>query len=297
MCEIGINFSNINYYNKEMQKGMDDKLFFLNKLPKNQHYIFVDFGCADGSMINTLSSILESDEFKNMHIPNDYIGYDISENMINIAKTNYHGPIDAKVDFTNKWYDVQHILELNEQYNHNAKSVLILSSVIHEVYSYAKTQGDILDFWDKVLQSNFDYIVIRDMCPSETLSDKKEISVELHDKLIYRKNLRGNDKSYDHQVETFEAAHGSLWYEKNMYHFLLKYRWKINWAREYNENYFPISYQELLNIVKTQPVNCSYNIDYFERFRVPFLDKCIKEDFDIELSEFTHIKAIFTKIN
>ena len=33
MCEIGKDFKNLNSYNSEMAKGMEDKLFFLNKLP------------------------------------------------------------------------------------------------------------------------------------------------------------------------------------------------------------------------------------------------------------------------
>ena len=70
MCEIGIKFANIDYYNKEMQKGMEDKLFFIERLPQNQNYMFVDFGCADGSMINALASIYKD----NPH--NCYVGYD-----------------------------------------------------------------------------------------------------------------------------------------------------------------------------------------------------------------------------
>ena len=96
-------------------------------------------------------------------------------------------------------------------------------------------------------------------------------------------------------VEDFEKTHGSIWYEKNMYHFLLKYRWRVNWARECKENYFPITYQEIFEHIKNTPAYYKYNVDYFERFRVPFLDKCIKEDFGIELDQYTHIKAIFSK--
>jgi hypothetical protein len=53
--------------------------------------------------------------------------------------------------------------------------------------------------------------------------------------------------------------------------------------------------------MKHTPEYYKYNLDYFERFRVPFLDKCIKEDIGIELDQCTHIKAIFsrsfTKVN
>jgi len=278
MCEIGKDFKNLGSYNLEMSKGMEDKLFFLNKLPKSETgYCFVDFGCADGAMINALTSIcnIEKDFF---------IGYDISETMINLARSNYHGPSKAAVRFYSDWRSIFPGVLGQPQ-----KTVLILSSVIHEVYSYG-TEESIKEFWDQVTNSTFDYIVIRDMCPSNTLTNDKEISHELHDKLIYN-----HGSGYDYQIKTFEEKFGSLWYERNMYHFLLKYRWKVNWERECNENYFPINYQDILENMKHTPAYYKYDLNYFERFRVPFLDKCIKEDIDIELDQYTHIKAIFSR--
>ena len=278
MCEIGKDFKNLNSYNLEMAKGMEDKLFFLNKLPKSDTgYLFVDFGCADGAMINALTSICTDEN-------NWFIGYDISETMINLAKSNYHGPSKAEVRFYSDWRSIYPGITCMGQ-----KKVLILSSVIHEVYSYG-TEESIKEFWNKVTNSTFDYIVIRDMCPSNTLTNDKEISHELHDKLVYN---HGGD--YDYQMETFEKKFGSLWYERNMYHFLLKYRWKVNWERECNENYFPINYQDVFEKIEHTSPYYKYNLDYFERFRVPFLDKCIKEDIGIELDQFTHIKAIFSR--
>ena len=91
-------------------------------------------------------------------------------------------------------------------------------------------------------------------------------------------------------LDEFENEWGSISNNRNMIHFLLKYRWKVNWKREVHENYFPISSNLLI-----QMFNDGFNVDYFERFRVPFLDKCLKEDYNIELTDYTHIKAIFTK--
>lgn len=45
--EIGAKFKNIISYNLEMTKSLEDKLFFVEKFPKNENYIFVDFGCTD----------------------------------------------------------------------------------------------------------------------------------------------------------------------------------------------------------------------------------------------------------
>ena len=246
MCEVGLTFANIDSYNKEMSKGMEDKLFFLKELP-NDTYNFVDFGCADGMMINTL--------IHGLGTGHKYIGYDISETMIDLAKSNYNGPANGDVVFTNNW---DNVIEEIECSNKN-KTVLILSSVIHEVYS-----------------------IIRDMCPSNDIdrpSDKRISG-----------NVAGNANIK--QLYEFMDVWGPIANNKNMIHFLLKYRWKVNWKREVNENYFPIYVEELLE--KFKSVN-GYNLDYFKRFRVPFLDKCIKEDFHIELNDYTHIKAIFSR--
>ena len=274
MCEIGIKFTNIDYYNKEMQKGMEDKLFFIERLPQNQNYMFVDFGCADGSMINALASIYKD----NPH--NCYVGYDISEEMIKLAKTNYHGPVNANVKFTTDW----NICRKNASGAFvKRKKVLIMSSVIHEVYSYANDENDIVDFWNKVT-SDFDYIVIRDMCPS------KDIDRDARKSLT--KAVETSKAVTSEQLGEFSEIWGTLTNNKNAIHFLLKYRWKVNWDRKVHENYFPIYVENLIKKITDKDF---YKIDYLERFRVPFLDKCIKEDFGIELDDFTHIKAIFSK--
>ena len=117
--EIGPDFKNILSYNENMAKGMEDKLFFLNELPKNHKYTFVDFGCADGTLINYLGSIY------NNYYENTYIGYDISDTMIELAKSNFNSSAED-VLFTSDWKEV--IDKLNSEGNYK-KKVLILSSV------------------------------------------------------------------------------------------------------------------------------------------------------------------------
>jgi SAM-dependent methyltransferase len=276
MCEIGKKFSNIKYYNKEMQKGMEDKLFFVDRLPQDQDYVFVDFGCADGTMINALTEIYADNK------DNHYVGYDISETMIDIAKTNYHGPYGANVRFHSDWKDVQnHITVMKDTWGDKYKFVLILSSVIHEVYSYGDVHS-IHDFWDHTVNSDFDYIIVRDMCPSGDID--RDASSDLVEAIMSK-------RSVGIQLEQFQNKWGSILNNKNLIHFLLKYRWKVNWGRELNENYFPIYVNDLIENMKS-----NYKIDYLERFRVPFLDKCFKNDFGIELNDYTHVKAIFSKL-
>ena len=276
--EVGLDFKNIASYTENMAKGLADKMFFLNKLnisPKRS-YLFVDFGCADGILISSLYEI-----FNSKGINAYYIGYDISETMIDLAKTKFNYNTD-KVMFTSDWEEV--ISKMNE-YPGNSK-VLILSSVIHEIYSYAESDDDIDIFWHRALDSNFDYICIRDMMVS------KDINTSAFKTNAYKKVDYKIPVINKYRIQ-FEDIYGKIYNWKNLIHFLLKYRWTINWDREVHENYFPIYIEDFLKKFEKK-----YNLNYFERFRVPFLDKCWLDDFNIidtEIFYNTHIKTIFER--
>lgn len=277
--EIGKTFVNLEYYNQNMQKGLEDKLFFLNHLDLKEggDYIFVDFGCADGTLISAMCDIL-GDKGINVY----YIGYDISETMIELAKTRFSHKSD-NVMFTTSWDEVKEKLELYSC----MESILILSSVIHEVFSYAESAKDIFDFFDK-LNSGFRYICIRDMMCSEDL-DRSVFDSDKDKDIMYAVKEAfpcGEGK----WLREFEKEYGSISHMKNLVHFLLKYRWKINWDRELHENYFCTTIDEFL-----KHMNLYFNINYLERFRVPFLEQCWKEDFGIELDDYTHVKMILEK--
>lgn len=265
--EIGVDFKNLSSYNENMAKGMEDKLWFLKHLNKRDNYLFVDFGCADGTLINCLSQfpVLYSSTF---------IGYDISDKMIDLAKTKFAWNPTIDIHFTTNWEDVKNCINDTSE---EIKKVLILSSVIHEVYSYGSDE-DVKLFWNRVFETGFDYIFIRDMMVSDDIN--RESSNSDVEKIYYRTKTN--------QLLEFIHNFGPINIQKNLVHFLLKYRWKINWDREVKENYFPISVEDFLSKFTNK-----YNLNNFERFRVPYLDKCIKEDFEITLDDYTHIKAFF----
>ena len=272
--EVGRNFKNIKTYNKGMSKSLSDKLFFLNHLPKERDYLFVDFGCADGILINSLYEIYKNNCY--------FIGYDISEAMIGLAKSKFNYPAQ-NVNFTSSWNDVERKLN-----NTKFKKVLILSSVIHEIYSYANSEDDITNFWDKVISNNFDYICIRDMMCSDDIDRNTNLT------LLGYFNTRGRNvnNTLNRQSKEFEYTWGDLNNNKNFIHFLLKYRYTINWDRELHENYFPIYIDQFINrMLNTKRSN--YSLSYFERFRVPFLEKCWNDDFGISIEDYTHVKMIF----
>lgn len=254
-----------------MTKPMEDKLFFVDKLPQGQDYIFVDFGCADGTLIQHLTRIYEIKRYR-------YIGYDCSEAMLSFAKTSFPGDSSDSVEFTSSWEVVKKNIEEFKKLRY--KAVLILSSVIHEVYSYESEEG-IQDFWNKV--KDFDIVVIRDMMYSETMEREADPDSVM-------KIRKGSGGSIKRSLEQFEDKWGSIDQNKNLVHFLLKYRYTINWDRECNENYFPIKISEFL-----QKMKFTFRLDYFEKFRVRFIENKIYEDFGIILEDTTHIKGIFIK--
>lgn len=47
----------------------------------------------------------------------------------------------------------------------------------------------------------------------------------------------------------FQSIWGNISNNKNLVHFLMKYKWVENWAREVRENYFPITIEEFLSKV------------------------------------------------
>lgn len=250
----------LDLYNSRMAKGLEDKSFFADKVDAK---IFVDFGCADGTLLSFLASKYPDYE---------YIGYDISGRMIKLAKSNNQ---DKKnIAFTTNWNNIENYL-----FRKRKKSALILSSVIHEVYAYSKKE-EIKKFWNIVFGSKFDYIIIRDLILS-TKSYRKSSEEDLQ---------KIREKADKKMLNDFENKQGSIERNKNLLHFLMKYKYEKNWKREVLENYFPIPLEELLSMIPP-----SYQIIYKDVFALPYTKEAIKKDFDIDIKDTTHLKIILQK--
>jgi SAM-dependent methyltransferase len=249
----------LNYedYTQRMTKAIYDKLFFIDKIETK---LIVDFGCADGRLLQTINSVLQDPEVR-------YIGYDIDEKMIELANQLNESP---NISFTSNWDEVE-----------TKGGTLILSSIIHEVYHYL-TVMEISKFWHKVFLSDFKYIVLRDMIPSSSIDRESEINDVTK---IYRKHYPSK------QFKDFQNIWGSIENNKQLIHFLLKYKYlEPNWDREVKENYFPIYKEDLLAIIPS-----NYDILYSEHLVLPFLKENIFQDFKIELKDKTHLKLILKR--
>jgi len=236
-----------------------DKLFFLNIIDPD---VIVDFGCANGFILSKIKEAKPKIKI---------IGYDLDEVMLTQAKELLGG----EALLTDSWKEVK------EELKKYSKPALVLSSVIHEVYSYSHSNV-IKKFWDQqVFGGDFKWIAIRDMLPSVEMH-KQELSKFEED---VKKVRELSDPKY---LNSFEEKWGSIDSNYRTFtHFLLKYRFTDNWEREVKENYLPVS---LETVYKRIPG--SYKILYESNFILPYLQKVVSDDFGIEIKHTTHTKMV-----
>lgn len=256
--------SNYDTYNEGMAKSYEDKLFFMEYIENDESIeSIVDCGCADGTMIERMSERLPK---------LNYFGYDIDPKMIGIARSK------EKVFMADtNWFRIVKMIEPE-------KSLLNCSSVIHEVYSYGN-MSDCMFFWEKVKRTGFKYIAIRDFSVSKSID--RQISSDNY------KNLFTNS-TYEQaeRIMQFEKIWGSISQNKNLIHYLMKYRYTDNWEREVRENYFPIYFENLLNTLLYDNL---YDIVYLNHYILPFTKSKIEKDFNITLTDNTHVQILLKK--
>ena len=253
------NISDYNHYNAEMEKALADKLFFLEHLEGIEG--LVDFGCADGALLEAVSRIRPELTL---------CGMDMDAPMLAKAKER----VPAAVF-------LQTILPTDCEELDETKAAINFSSVLHEVYSYC-TEEQISDFWAAINGTGYSYIAIRDMiCNVDPAADADPEDVW---------KVR-NKEEVAERLKEFEAVWGPITKQRNLIHFLLKYRYVYNWSREVKENYIPLTGEAVLQKINPE----KYEVCYREEFILPFIRQNIQEYFGITLKDATHIKLILKR--
>jgi SAM-dependent methyltransferase len=249
--------TNYSTYNGRMELSMLDKLFFMDKISPD---VVLDFGCANGVLLKAIHQLKPSVKL---------VGYDTDPAMAR-ATTNFpiHSDWDSAVSATIGLKDADNC-------------ALILSSVIHEVCHYG-SRADIDTFWNRVFNSGFEFIVIRDMVPSRAIDRVSNVNDV---KKVYHKFL--GTKALD----DFERVWGTIENNKQLIHFLLKYRYlEPNWEREVRENYMPVTRESLLARIPKE-----YDIIFHEHYVLPYLLQSVRDDLGIEIKDPTHLKMILRR--
>lgn len=270
-------------YNYKMNNATKDKAFFVPMI--DEFYTLYDFGCADMSL---LKYVYDNDPYMMLGI-----GYDIEESYNPQCKY---------------CYDNVFMCDSLEKFKKNkakfrGESVLNLSSVIHEIYSYS-TEDEIKEFWDMVFNSGFDYISIRDMFYSYKftfnedgkfyqMGYRREYLEKDMDELLTRIWTKSSYEvldMYDCVVsfisafyESVHVSYNDLYSHQDLIEFLLKYSYIQNWEKESQECYFPISFRELVDMVPD-----SYEIVYKKEYCLDYTRGKVINDFKEDLLCYTN---------
>jgi len=177
-------------------------------------------------------------------------------------------------------------------------ALLVMSSVIHEVYSYAESPADIDRFWSDIEACGFRQIAIRDM--SLNYGNFTNVPVEdvvwVYENVFRDPGLTLKGVSVAKLLEDFEGEWGALCDPargkvdvKNLVHFLIKYRYVENWDRELRENYLPITQDALEGIL----TGMGYRLSHKESSRLQFYAKTWAKDFKLRRPDADGHKARF----
>lgn len=255
-----MDITNFDTYNARMSSSIEDKMWFWDKVKHTTDSI-VDYGCADTSL---LLRINEEHPYQTL------IGYDASDDMLARAKEKTK---NTPICFVESIFEP----EMKE-------TCLVLSSVIHEIYSYQLKEdadfelGMIFDLGAK-------YIAIRDM-------GIRDICRNIETPIDVLKNIYARDDVA--KIASFEKRQGRISNWANCIHYLLKAPYDENWAREVEENYVPFTMNEVLAQYNVDsPVK--YDVVFFEAYTLPYVRERIIRDYNISLYTPTHYKLLLER--
>lgn len=255
-----MDITNLDTYNARMSSSIEDKMWFWDKVKHTTDSI-VDYGCADASLLLHINE---------EHPHQTLIGYDAFDDMLARAK--------EKTKNTSICF-VENIFEPDMK-----DTCIVLSSVIHEIYSYQPKEdadfelGMIFDLGAK-------YIAIRDM-------GIRDICCNIETPIDILKSIYARDDLV--KITSFEKYQGRISNLANCIHYLLKAPYDENWAREVEENYVPFTMNEVLAQYNVDsPVK--YDVVYFEAYTLPYVRERIIRDYNISLYTPTHYKLLLER--
>lgn len=250
-------------YITEMHKSMYDKLFFASRVNVNA---ILDFGCADGALIRAHEQLFPSVRM---------VGYDLNPDMLQAANEAKEENPDSQAIFTASWDKAVH-----KVVKQSPVSAILLSSVLHEVYSYCEGE-EFNEFWRRLWNSGFDYVIIRDMVATNALYRDSEPE----DVMAVRQRIN------DHRLWQWENEWGPITRQNSLHHLLLTHRYIANWEREYKENYLAVQSETFQKRVPS-----TYVPMYVEHYTLPFIKEQVYRYFGIHMTDVTHMKMILKRV-
>ncbi len=247
---------NLNGYIRKLEKGMEDKLFFLKHIDIEEYSLIVEFGCANGRLLRRIEPVINKQETK-------LVGFDINEEILEIAKN-----ISPEMTFTSKWDEVLNYLKETKK-----KSLIIFSSVWHEISA---------DYHEKIFEEmkKFSCIVIRDM--KAPITGAEPIDAPTRERI--KKMVP------EWQFKEFEDKWGRIDNKKTLYRFLLMYTYLDNWENEIKEDYFSTPWAEI-----NWALEKDFSIIYLNSYTLEYKKEEIARIFHHTMHDITHHQVIYVK--
>ena len=243
-------------YLSRMRKTFVDKAWFMKMLPEDVTAI-VDFGCADGSFMEYLRE--DFPEYK-------YIGIENNQKFAEESQQKGFATFES----------IDELVRSRKLMGET--TVLVLNSVLHEVYSYADPEK----FWKEVDRLSPKYIAIRDMhCTDYATfgsSTKKELACAFMEMGMQKEWL-----DFEHEWGKIDDGHTAT-------HFLLKYFYTENWMREVKEDYLPFTFKDLHKALR----KIGYDLKFQEFYGLPWLKA--KWAKDLKLDRRADLRAFVERV-
>lgn len=273
---------NIDTYIKGMSATLKDKMWWLDLIPGEIDTV-IDYGCAQGDL-----ALLLPDKYR-------YIGIDNSPEMLQLARHNHLLHFGRRSEF------YPSLIEANGKYEPST-TVLVLNSVMHEIFSYL-TPAEVHALFEEMFGSGIRCVAIRDMHLPDaeaigrigTHSNRERLNQSFRYSNLWTEYM--NYVLYDRYTEGYiQEDKGRGKFEGMpvyMTEFLLKYRYVENWKREMREYYLWPWLQMISQYIKADGDDHGfYAVAHESEFRVSFIVDKIKEDFDIDFDLNTHRKVL-----
>lgn len=246
-----------------MSKPLQEKLRVAKFFPAGTKTV-LDVGCADGVL--TLA-------FAEMFPEIRFVGIDLNPEFIEIAKTKIG-------DRTNVSFEHGYLRE--RLANPERFDVVLFCSVLHEFFSYGEGISTIV----KALADAHEILrpggtlIIRDMVLFDYMA-KSDLWIA---KMIGKVK---NKPEMNLLIADFEKYFGEIKTTNQLNHFLLKYKYTDNWARECPENYTSVSFEQYDRILGLLGMRDQHR----ESYTIPYLTGIWKEDFGLDDDELSCLRS------
>ena len=246
----------LNGYIKKLEKGMEDKLYFLKHIDITEYSLIVEFGCANGRLLRRIEPVTDKSY-------TTLVGYDINDDIIDIAKHN-----SPQMTFTSHWEEVVALVNQTK-----GKSLIVFSSVWHEI-------DPKYNEWLFTEMKRFTTIVIRDM--KAPICGAEPIDAPTRDRIAMRVPKW--------QFDEFEEKWGRIDNKKTLYRFLLMYTYLDNWENEIQEDYFSTPWVEINWALEDE-----YDVIYLNSYTLESKKEETEKMFKHTMRDITHHQVIYTK--